>query len=171
MWDQKARRHDEDIKRIVLALQWHKEGADRTDLLGGRSTDHMSAGELVKEGLAIQEDSKNRTSGMIKMTEKTIAQGTETANTLKAQTEQLSRINDGVDQVEGNLKRAERELRMFIRRMATDKIILGMLVLLVLGVVAMIAYKIAKPKSKEVKDWWNVGKPSFTPSVTTKPAW
>eukprot|EP00161_Ancyromonas_sigmoides_P012788 TRINITY_DN3260_c0_g1_i1.p1 TRINITY_DN3260_c0_g1~~TRINITY_DN3260_c0_g1_i1.p1 ORF type:complete len:256 (+),score=85.01 TRINITY_DN3260_c0_g1_i1:122-889(+) len=175
IYESKAKGHNESLNRLQAELQFHKQGNDRADLLhgaaaGGVNPDHLSAGELVTQGLDVQKDSKNR----LDRSKRVVAQTTETAaNTaavLNEQTDQLRRIGEGVDQVESNLKRADRELRMFIRRMATDKFILGFLFLIVLGVVFMIVWKITHPKEEKLKDWWNEGKESASGSAEASSA-
>lgn len=47
---------------------------------------------------------------------------------LKDQTNQLDRVTQGVDEVESNLKQAEKQLRSIARRIATDKIFMGLMV-------------------------------------------
>jgi SNARE protein len=79
--------------------------------------------------------------------EQTAEVGRETSGKLKAQTEQLGRIGDDLDKIETTLKRADRELRAFIRRMATDKVIMCFMMLIVLGICAIIIYQIVN-KSK-----------------------
>jgi hypothetical protein len=64
--------------------------------------------------------------------------GAETAAKLKEQTEQLERVNADLDKIDTNIARARRQLRVFMRRMMTDKIILGFLFLIVIGIVVVI---------------------------------
>ena len=50
-------------------------------------------------------------------------------------------------QVQNNLKEANKLLRAFARRVATDKILMGFMCLLVLAIVALIVVKIVKKKT------------------------
>eukprot|EP00298_Acanthocystis_sp_HF-20_P001495 c11909_g1_i1.p1 GENE.c11909_g1_i1~~c11909_g1_i1.p1 ORF type:complete len:217 (-),score=74.32 c11909_g1_i1:64-714(-) len=82
------------------------------------------ADESVQRGLQIISDIENTASATI--------------TTLKAQGEQLVRINENLDQLKDEMKRAEILLKAFGRRIATDKLIMFWLFLVVLGVVGII---------------------------------
>ena len=67
--------------------------------------------------------------------------GAETAAKLKGQTEQLKNIDQDIMKVKSNLKRADLLLRAFMRRMATDKIVMVFMCLIFLGIIIIIACK------------------------------
>eukprot|EP00002_Diphylleia_rotans_P037663 TRINITY_DN843_c0_g3_i3.p2 TRINITY_DN843_c0_g3~~TRINITY_DN843_c0_g3_i3.p2 ORF type:complete len:120 (+),score=26.88 TRINITY_DN843_c0_g3_i3:776-1135(+) len=77
--------------------------------------------------------------------------GVNTAATLKEQTERLNLISDDLDLVENNLKKANKQIRAFARRVMTDKIILCLLCLIFIGVIFVIVYSIVDPDAKTNK--------------------
>jgi SNARE protein len=72
--------------------------------------------------------------------------GAEVSDKMKRQTEDITKIKDDVDQVDSNLKRADKQIRMFMRRMATDRIFLVLMLLVVIGLIVAIAVYFMKPK-------------------------
>ena len=108
---------------------------------GDENPDNMSSAQLINRGKEVQQDSKMRLDRSKMQIAATQELAVNTAAELHQQTEQMGNIHRDVDQVESSLKRADIELRRFIRRMATDKIILFFLLLIVLGVVFMIVWK------------------------------
>eukprot|EP00760_Papus_ankaliazontas_P037688 PhM_4_TR8696/c0_g1_i1/m.61612 len=72
--------------------------------------------------------------------------GAEAATDLRQQTEQIKQINEKLDELESHVQRAQRELNAFIRRMATDKLILAFALLIVICIIAGIAMKLTKGK-------------------------
>jgi len=70
--------------------------------------------------------------------------GSGTTTQLAQQREQLMKINEKLDTIEDELKRADKLIRSFVRRMATDRIVQIFLLLIVIGVVFIIGYQIYK---------------------------
>ena len=68
--------------------------------------------------------------------------GTETAAALKAQTEQMSRIVNELDSIHFSLKKASKLVKELGRQIATDKCIMALLFIIVLGVIAIIIVKV-----------------------------
>ncbi|KAJ6706054.1 VESICLE TRANSPORT V-SNARE PROTEIN VTI1-RELATED, partial [Salix purpurea] len=73
--------------------------------------------------------------------QETINVGTETAAALKAQTEQMSRIVNELDSIHFSIKKASQLVKEIGRQVATDKCIMALLFLIVVGVVAIIIVK------------------------------
>lgn len=78
-----------------------------------------------------------------KTVETTIALGQQTAEALRNQTVQMERVVDDLDEIHFSLKKSFKVIRDLTRGLATDKCILTLLFLVVAGVVAIIAVKIA----------------------------
>ena len=78
-----------------------------------------------------------------KTVETTIQLGQQTAEALRNQTEQMERVVDDLDEIHFSLKKSFKVIRDLTRGLATDKCILALLFLVVAGVVAIIAVKIA----------------------------
>jgi SNARE protein len=68
--------------------------------------------------------------------EETAAIGKETRQNIEVQKERLQGVENGLDRVDGNIRTANRQIRVFIRRMATDKLVMCLLILVILGVIA-----------------------------------
>ncbi|KAA6420337.1 MAG: putative plant SNARE 11-like, partial [Trebouxia sp. A1-2] len=83
-----------------------------------------------------------------KLVAETIEIGTKTAAKLDDQTKQLERVVDDLDQIHFSMKKAQKIIRDITRGIATDKAIMGFIMLLLMGVVVIIVLKIAHiPKS------------------------
>ena len=78
-----------------------------------------------------------------KTVETTIQLGQQTAEALRNQTEQMERVVDDLDEIHFSLKKSFKVIRDLTRGLATDKCILALLFLVVAGVVAIIAVKMA----------------------------
>lgn len=63
---------------------------------------------------------------------------------LKRQGDQIKNIQEDVNQIESNIARANKQIRIFMRRMATDKLILLMLFLVTCGIVVAVVMFILK---------------------------
>ena len=68
---------------------------------------------------------------------------------MKQQTNQLENVDKGLDDIESNIKRANKQLRAFVRRMATDKIIIVLFLLVLCGIIAAIVIPIVKKKTPQ----------------------
>ncbi|KAG6782431.1 hypothetical protein POTOM_011831 [Populus tomentosa] len=84
--------------------------------------------------------------------QETINVGTETAAALKAQTEQMSRIVNELDSIHFSIKKASQMVKEIGRQVATDKCIMALLFLIVVGVIAIIIVKLVNPSNKDIRD-------------------
>ncbi|KAI7979106.1 putative plant SNARE 11 [Camellia lanceoleosa] len=82
----------------------------------------------------------------------TINVGTDTAAALKAQTEQMSGIINEMDAIHFSIKKASKLVKEIGRQVATDKCIMALLFLIVLGVVTIIIVKLVNPHNKDIRD-------------------
>lgn len=112
----------------------------------------MTARELVDEAKNVQQESLQSTNRAKQVLEHTIQIGTDTSDALKRQTDMLQNVDSNLDAIESNLKRAEKQIRVFLRRMATDKIILALLLLVVLSVVISIVVTVVRNKTTGSND-------------------
>ncbi|CAH9086625.1 unnamed protein product [Cuscuta europaea] len=92
-----------------------------------------------------------------KVVQETINVGTETAATLKEQTEQMSRIVNELDTIHFSMKKASKLVKELGRQVATDRCIMAMLSMIVLGVIAIIIVKFSffqmvNPNNKDIRD-------------------
>ena len=114
--------------------------------------DAMTADELLQKADAIQDDDLDRADGMIRTIEQTKEIGTNIGQELDRQTGQLKKASEHVKEIESNMDMANRELRSFVRRMATDKLIMVFLCCIVLGVAGIIVYAIIEDKTAKTPD-------------------
>ena len=72
--------------------------------------------------------------------------GTETAQQLHAQTEQMKNIYSTVSELDSELGRANKVLRSFIRGAMTDKLTLCFILILICAIIAVIVVKVVNGK-------------------------
>lgn len=104
----------------------------------------VSTTQLMSEGRTIMQDDEDTLLRSKKLVEETVAVGTETAVTVKKQTEQIDRIVTDLDEIHFSLKKAGVLIRDITRAIATDKCIMVLMMLVAIGVVGIIVYNIVK---------------------------
>ncbi|RAL54715.1 unnamed protein product [Cuscuta campestris] len=135
-------------KRIDL-FEGPSEGfAEENGLLASNMTNQ----QLMDHGNQMMDETDQAIHRAQKVVHETINVGTETASALKAQTEQMSRIVNELDSIHFSIKKASQLVREIGRQVATDRCIMAMLSLIVLGVVAIIIVKIVNPQNKDIRD-------------------
>eukprot|EP01118_Nematostelium_gracile_P003554 TRINITY_DN14120_c0_g1_i1.p1 TRINITY_DN14120_c0_g1~~TRINITY_DN14120_c0_g1_i1.p1 ORF type:complete len:226 (+),score=62.22 TRINITY_DN14120_c0_g1_i1:88-765(+) len=149
-WQNKAKEHQNSINDLVQDLSYAQEKAELMKQKKGevkpKTTDEMTADEILDKGAKIQEGDLARLASINDTVNETEALADEMAIKLKEQTEQLGRVDEGVDTVAANLKQAEKQLRAFVRRMATDKLIMAFIVLIIIGIIVIIIVTAVKGK-------------------------
>ena len=108
-----------------------------------------SASEYSRAAVSKQKESLQSTTRSKQIVENTIQVGNEASSTLNAQTSQMKRIDQGLDDLSNNLKRANQQVKVFVRRMATDKLIMVLFLMVILGIVASIVVPLVKGKVQE----------------------
>ncbi|XVF38972.1 hypothetical protein REPUB_Repub20aG0148900 [Reevesia pubescens] len=112
----------------------------------------MSNQELVDHGMKTMDETDQAIERSKKVVEQTIEVGTQTAVTLKGQTEQMGRIVNELDTIQFSIKKASQLVKEIGRQVATDKCIMLFLFLIVCGVIAIIIVKVVNPNNKDVRD-------------------
>ncbi|KAJ8767273.1 hypothetical protein K2173_017317 [Erythroxylum novogranatense] len=112
----------------------------------------MSNQELIDAGKKTMDETDQVIERSKKVVEQTIEVGTQTAVTLKGQTEQMGRIVNELDTIQFSIKKASQLVKEIGRRVATDKCIMLFLFLIVCGVIAIIVVKIVNPHNKDIRD-------------------
>ncbi|KAI5655820.1 hypothetical protein M9H77_33007 [Catharanthus roseus] len=112
----------------------------------------MTNEQLVDHGNKMMDETDQIIERSKKVVHDTVDVGTETAASLKAQTEQMSRIVNELDSIHFSIKKASQLVKEIGRQVATDRCIMGLLFLIVLGVVAIIIVKIVNPHNKDIRD-------------------
>ncbi|KAJ0049529.1 hypothetical protein Pint_15733 [Pistacia integerrima] len=100
----------------------------------------------------------------------TVNVGTETAAVLKAQTEQMSRIVNELDSIHFSIKKASQLVKEIGRQVATDKCIMALLFLIVIGVIAIIIVKLVNPNNKDIRDIPGLAPPAMSRRLLWNPS-
>ncbi|KAJ6826291.1 putative SNARE 11 [Iris pallida] len=113
---------------------------------------NMNNQQLMDNGHRMMDETDQAIDRAKKTVEETVNVGAETAAALKAQTEQMSRIVNELDSIHFSIKKATKLVKELGRQVATDRCIMAMLFLIVMGVVAVIIVKIVNPHTKNIRD-------------------
>ncbi|KAF5950962.1 hypothetical protein HYC85_012955 [Camellia sinensis] len=120
----------------------------------------MSNQELINAGMKTMNETDQAIERSKQVVEQTIEVGTQTAVTLKGQTEQMGRIVNELDTIQFSIKKASQLVKEIGRQVATDKCIMLFLFLIVCGVIAIIIVKIVNPNNKSIRDVPGLGPPA-----------
>jgi len=157
----KAKQYVENINKAIQDLNWASDSAAlKSGAKKESDADTMTADEILQKADQIQDQSLTSLDRTLGTIEDTKGVASATAAQLAAQTAQLEEIQKGVQEVDVNLKLAAGQLSSFARKLATDKIILGFIILIIGGIVAVIVYSIVNKNS-------NTNVTSIIPTTTT----
>ncbi|XLS51363.1 hypothetical protein HN51_012040 [Arachis hypogaea] len=98
--------------------------------------------ELINAGMKQMDETDQAIERSKQVVHQTIEVGTQTATTLKGQTEQMGWIVNELDSIQFSIKKALKLVKEIGRQVATDKCIMLLLVLIVCGVIAIIVVKV-----------------------------
>ncbi|RRT63646.1 hypothetical protein BHE74_00043213, partial [Ensete ventricosum] len=133
-------RHASENKRLDLF-----DGPDGGDVFAEENVllaSSMTNQQLMDTGHGMIDETDQAIERSKKVVEETVNVGAETAASLKAQTEQMSRIVNELDSIHFSIKKASQLVKEIGRQVATDRCIMGMLFLIVIGVVTIIIVKV-----------------------------
>ncbi|XP_047332247.1 novel plant SNARE 12-like [Impatiens glandulifera] len=122
----------------------------------------MSNQELIDAGKKTMDETDQAIERSKQVVAQTLEVGTQTAVTLKGQTDQMGKIVNELDTIQFSIKKASQLVKEIGRQMACDKCIMIFLVLIVIGVIAVIVVKIVNPNNKNIRDI-----PGLAPPVPT----
>ncbi|KAL0376302.1 UNVERIFIED_CONTAM: putative plant SNARE 13 [Sesamum calycinum] len=122
----------------------------------------MSNQELINAGMKTMDETDQAIERSKQVVHQTIEVGTQTATTLKGQTEQMGRIVNELDTIQFSIKKASQLVKEIGRQVATDKCIMLFLFLIVCGVIAIIIVKIVNPNNKSIRDIPGLAPPAPT---------
>lgn len=112
----------------------------------------MTNQELLDTGNQTMDETDQAIERSKQVVQDTINIGTQTAQTLKSQTEQMGRIVNELDTIQFSIKKASQLVREIGRQIATDRCIMMFLFLIVCGIIAIIIVKIVNPNNKNIRD-------------------
>ncbi|KAF3332262.1 putative plant SNARE 11 isoform X1 [Carex littledalei] len=161
---------------VALKKQQQSENK-RIDLFGGANAENdydenvvlassMTNQQLVDQGNSLMDETDQSIERSKQTVQSTINVGAETAAALKAQTEQMSRVVNELDSIHFSIKKASKLVKEIGRQVATDKCIMALLCLIVIGVIAIIIVKIVNPHNKDI-----AGIPGLAPPVNRRLLW
>ncbi|KAK1326315.1 putative plant SNARE 11 [Acorus calamus] len=127
---------------------------------------NMTNQQLMDTGNRMMDETDQTVERSKKVVEDTINVGAETSAALKAQTEQMSRIVNELDSIHFSIKKASQLVKEIGRQVATDRCIMAMLFLIVMGVIAVIIVKLVNPHNKDIRDI-----PGLAPPAARKLLW
>ncbi|XP_050266650.1 novel plant SNARE 11 isoform X2 [Quercus robur] len=122
----------------------------------------MTNQQLVESGNRMMDETDQAIERSKKTVQDTVNVGTETAAALKAQTEQMSRVVNELDSIHFSIKKASQLVKELGRQVATDKCIMALLFLIVVGVIAIIIVKLVNPNNKDIRDIPGLAPPAMT---------
>ncbi|KAM0984650.1 hypothetical protein EV2_012430 [Malus domestica] len=129
----------------------------------------MSNQELINSGMETMDETDQVIERSKKVVEQTVEVGTQTAVTLKGQTDQMGRIVNELDTIQFSIKKASQLVKEIGRQVATDKCIMLFLLLIVIGVIAIIVVKIVNPSNKNIRDIPGLAPPAARRLLSTSP--
>ncbi|KAF5735109.1 plant SNARE 11 [Tripterygium wilfordii] len=156
----------ESNKRVDLFDQGPNDGFAEENVLLASS---MTNQQLIDDGNRTMDETDQAIDRAKKVVHDTINVGTETAASLKAQTEQMSRIVNELDSIHFSIKKASKLVKEIGRQVATDKCIMALLFLIVIGVVAIIIVKLVNPNNKDIRDIPGLAPPAMNRRLLWNP--
>jgi len=146
---QKVKGLQGDIQRAKKELQKaaasSSNSLNRTDLMAGAgSQDYQVQFMDQRQGLLAGNEKLNKTSDRVnnahRIAIETEAIGTNVLGDLNQQRGQIIRATEKLDDVNDNMKQSKTILSGMARRVATNKVILAIIILLLMGIIGMIVY-------------------------------
>ena len=134
----------ERIKVLQSDLKFQFQSMERKDLFDGVKTEGVEGGDmLIQHALKTQGKTIDAAKNTLMLLQETKQVALATTETLATQTDQIGGMKGNVEGIDNQLKRSEQLIRIYLVRMMTDKIIMGLIFLLVvLIVVAVVLYAI-----------------------------
>ncbi|KAF5184070.1 putative plant snare [Thalictrum thalictroides] len=112
----------------------------------------MNNQELINKGNRMMDETDEAIERSKQVVEETMKVGADTSSALKAQTEQMSNIVNELDSVRFSIKKGNKLVKEIGRQIATDRCIMAMLFLIIIGIVAIMIVKIIDPDNKDIRD-------------------
>lgn len=158
-FQEKFEEHSVRVDELSGEVKWARTEMDRNGLFGDRAAvgnaQRQGAGmaqmgnkDLLDKAVNIQAKTEQSLNSTQKMVEQSKEVAIATGEQLRVQRNQIVQITDEVMRMEDNLLRADRLIRVFARRMATDRIILLFTFLVFAGIAAIVVYKSINPSDK-----------------------
>jgi hypothetical protein len=124
----------------------YKELYTKYELLGDHviDIDIKSNDDLMKHGLDVQKDSKDSLTRTIKVINDTKVIGEELLKKLKQNTEQIEQMHDKLESIETTLSRSTKVIKRIARKVASDKYIWVIGILIFIAIITIIVLHYVK---------------------------
>ncbi|EFA76643.1 hypothetical protein PPL_09948 [Heterostelium album PN500] len=139
-YETKAKQYDETLRKLENELRWAEKQNEGDPTNTGEIAIPINdqAQNQYNQDMAqakrLQQQDKEAITRMEAQGVEMVEIGINTLSGMEHQNQQLKKIDENLNQVEDNLKLATRQMRAFARKMATDKLIMGLILLIVLAV-------------------------------------
>eukprot|EP00922_Rhytidocystis_sp_ex-Travisia-forbesii_P057760 GHVS01085488.1.p1 GENE.GHVS01085488.1~~GHVS01085488.1.p1 ORF type:complete len:227 (+),score=32.75 GHVS01085488.1:215-895(+) len=142
------------FKSLLTEYEWKKTEISREQLVGNAETvdeadidvDEMDRLQIVAYGDEVQDKTLESIQRMKRVVGETEQIGHEVVQRLDDQTEQMARVHENMNDVEYNLKRAQKTMKSIARNAASDRCVQVVCILVVLLLIVVIALVATKPK-------------------------
>lgn len=125
-YEQELAKHEKDLISLKQEISSLKSGNSKQELFDGANagtSGEQDGDSLLKDASRIQDKTQDSLDNTKRLVEESKETGMNTLEQLHQQREQIERIDNDVDRIEDNLQRADRLIKTFSKRMATDKLI------------------------------------------------
>jgi len=146
-WQKKAKDYMDNINKLGQDLTWATDNGGKGkdgEAPPPTDVDQMTTKQILDKASNIQKKDIDALDRVIQNIEETKAVGVEIGSELAKQTEQLQKVGEGISEVQTYLKLAGKELRAFVRRTATDKLILAFICLIICAIIFIIIWSSVK---------------------------
>lgn len=145
------------MEELAGEVKWAKTEQERNGLFGARGPDadaraggpggggQLSNADYLNKAVDVQKKTEQSLVSTAKMVEQSKEVAIATGEQLREQRQQIVTITDEVMRMEDSLTRADKLIRTFARRMATDRVILLFALLVFIGIAAIVIYKSINP--------------------------
>jgi len=147
-----AKEHKETFDKLKSDIEWKETNNARSNLLGDRPAkvvDYSSNDGLINHGKEVLDESKQSLARSVGAMQDSLALGRDTAAKLQNQTDQIVRIHDNLEAIDDALERSKRIMTRMARRVATDKCMWILALLVIAAIIAIVVYK---TKNKDDSD-------------------
>lgn len=144
------RDHKAELKELKNEYEWRKAASAKDQLIGDaketNSADLTTNEGAMKYGLDLQDKSKDSLQRTLKTVHEAKDIGVDTVAKLEANTQQIEGMYDKLESIESTLQRSTKVIKRIGRKMATDKLIWGVTLLVLAAIIFIIVWKNVKGK-------------------------
>jgi hypothetical protein len=153
-YDRKVKEHIQDLDNWDKELKQYRTDAGGASSSNGNPLDpgavvieeKETRQSVLKDGLHVQDQSLASLARSAQLAAQSEDVAVKTNVQLRMQTEQIGRIDNDLDTLQGEIKRARKEMVWFVRNAMTDKCLVCLFGLVVIAVVFVIVWKIWGPR-------------------------